>query len=1198
MKYNKKGFTLVEVIVAIALIGIISVSIIPAFATYFKIMVNTKDITIGAFSAQGEMESIVTQVKGVLSPRFPYKDVPENEKKEIAGLSLEKRGIFSSYSAAAASNVSMYKVSKAFTKNGTINFTVFLSEQLAEREFRVPLVARLVKIDISNETTQNNIAYLAKSNEIELLGSCSELDREDNWYVDIYNWYVSNEGKPQPQFPADFVRIPREGITPPILSNLARFANRYIVFTVIPVDIHSVRGSETPSNPVYVLGAEWRAGRYVWVDKDLNGSFVASTGDATDFEIRIKEFTASWSWNLLDGFDSSKKFLDPYNVDKLLDPKGGALYVPMVAQRDFIAITGGLSGGPIKLEDPDHKIDWRVDKSINLAADIKVNNDSTMKMRALDGNIILYQYILLSSTNAAILGSNGLVQNINNGPTLETNQGDILMDTENHGNIIFQKFATLKSGGNINLNSFGNIDIDGSVIRAKGSIYMNATDGTSYYGGREIAINGNGRPTQISLDSNTSANRVINISSLNKILISNTGIIGNEGLEAASEIKLNAPGGTNLDNVNFTHGAIKLSHNGEFFRGGWSEDSTIFVQNEKELVFGKSEADTKINNDGLLNLGNTGRVSFEKKATPGAVMNKVASLEVMKNPLSVSLTRGMSYSTVSVGTTNYVRNVGYADRSGYEDVIPGIYKNLGSGNTNFTYTVEEVDNKWSQPDISCLFDGDQTISIKAVRKPGTEGLGKMDADYKLKVKDSFSNGVGIGEIYFTVKASESGDPEVVVRGDYIPARPVIQQVGDAYVKHSLIDTWEAPPTTATDDIDGIIPSSSITTTYSTEDTAPAINVTDIFSARMYLKKAIDNTVRVAYNVSNSSGRSAVEGYATFTSIPDDITEATVIISPPAVGQLQQTFGAVQLATNSLDFDVTDLVWKNAAGAITINQKFIADETYTAMVTLKSKNFKRFIMTPFTPKVLGSTSVTPTTPGGAYVVGNNVSFVVSYLVDISAADVKIKAPVGGAVRETAAQVQTETNNPNYTVTGLVWNETMSSGNKFTANKTYTATVTLQSKNAKRFIMSPFTPTVLNSSAVTPTTAEGGYVVGNTVSFTVSYIVDITAATVKITAPKKNTAPQTAAQVEAATKNADYTVTGLVWNGTLKPNGQFDTKKTYTATVTLQSKNSKRFTMSPFSPTINSTYNSVTLTESSGGYVIGNSVSFTITFKPTT
>ena len=53
MKHRKSGFTLVEIIVSLALIGIIAIGIIPAFATQLKMTIDTKNITTTTFEIQG-----------------------------------------------------------------------------------------------------------------------------------------------------------------------------------------------------------------------------------------------------------------------------------------------------------------------------------------------------------------------------------------------------------------------------------------------------------------------------------------------------------------------------------------------------------------------------------------------------------------------------------------------------------------------------------------------------------------------------------------------------------------------------------------------------------------------------------------------------------------------------------------------------------------------------------------------------------------------------------------------------------------------------------------------------------------------------------------------------------------------------------------------------------------------------------------
>ena len=106
------------------------------------------------------------------------------------------------------------------------------------------------------------------------------------------------------------------------------------------------------------------------------------------------------------------------------------------------------------------------------------------------------------------------------------------------------------------------------------------------------------------------------------------------------------------------------------------------------------------------------------------------------------------------------------------------------------------------------------------------------------------------------------------------------------------------------------------------------------------------------------------------------------------------------------------------------------------------------------------------------------------VDITAATVVITAPVLGVTPENAVTIEGSTNDADFTVTSVTWNEALTAGGKFAAAQAYTATIVLTSKNAKEFQAAAFTPTVAGSASIgtTVTSAPG---VGNTVTFTVTY-----------------------------------------------------------------------------------------------------------------
>jgi hypothetical protein len=91
------------------------------------------------------------------------------------------------------------------------------------------------------------------------------------------------------------------------------------------------------------------------------------------------------------------------------------------------------------------------------------------------------------------------------------------------------------------------------------------------------------------------------------------------------------------------------------------------------------------------------------------------------------------------------------------------------------------------------------------------------------------------------------------------------------------------------------------------------------------------------------------------------------------------------------------------------------------------------------------------------------------------------------------------------------------------------------------------------------------------------------------------PQTAAEIEVATDNADFTVTSAVWNEALTAGGTFEAGQAYTLTVVLTAKGSNEFKEGAFTPTVANAASVGTTTTSAPG--VGNTVSFTVTYAAT-
>jgi hypothetical protein len=99
-------------------------------------------------------------------------------------------------------------------------------------------------------------------------------------------------------------------------------------------------------------------------------------------------------------------------------------------------------------------------------------------------------------------------------------------------------------------------------------------------------------------------------------------------------------------------------------------------------------------------------------------------------------------------------------------------------------------------------------------------------------------------------------------------------------------------------------------------------------------------------------------------------------------------------------------------------------------------------------------------------------------------ISMAAPVVGATPQTTSQVEGVNSSVDFVVTNVVWNEPMTPLGKFNTDTSYSATVTMESKNMKTFVPS-FAPIVSGSSSISDITVSDTGVVGNTVEFTVNY-----------------------------------------------------------------------------------------------------------------
>ena len=542
MKRKRSGMTLVEVIVAMALLGIMSVSLIGGFPSQLVNINKGRDITVQALDEQAGFEDVIYNVKNMIKGHNPADSldplvsaVPEwdYETVEILG-----------------ENVVMQKITRDYADVAKDN-TIYLSRRLAEKEKYDKLPMSGVMIDVSTDA-DNEVADLSLSPLPELTAVHVDNTNEPDFYVNLYRWWRSNPGKDLSSliFPDDFTMLSISQTTD-VLRNLLDNvgAGRYVALTVTPVDINGHRGnSMLSSNYVFIKGAEWRVDPSPWADTNNNYNL-----DSTDVIINTERIQEP-----LDATDDS--IPDQLNPSLMLSIQDSSLFVPMK-----IDSGGGLIPGDIPVEiSGTEVIDWTFENNINIAKDFELLNGTDVNIRSGSagdgGSIYLYPYVELdASGNPVTVG--GVPQIINYGASIVTD-GNIYLKTLKRGDIELLNHNGL-DGNYINLEARGDIYISNSTLTSANDIVLDTMKDLAISGDRSIQL-------YSTFFSSTNPNRKIQLDAGGGILFKGGGWSSNQTLYL--------PDGKN---ILFEKGAARVSNAGDidvgstgrmYFRNSMVED--------------------------------------------------------------------------------------------------------------------------------------------------------------------------------------------------------------------------------------------------------------------------------------------------------------------------------------------------------------------------------------------------------------------------------------------------------------------------------------------------------------------------------------------------------------------------------------------------------------------------------------------------
>lgn len=247
---TRKGMTLIEVLLALMLLGLIAVSFLPASVNSFRLMSKSKSITTEAFAAQQEIEINIDKLR---------KDI---QKGAIIGDKLELSVTFTN---SLTPMVIDGKVINGINNNTDLIAFIPIVTKPIDPKF--PNVS--VKIKPENiwshkidNTDIESVNVFTKTNS-KLVGEIvgKEMDYETMVYRLVHNWYLSNEDYNQvklPSFPEEYTKISTLQKDIPNLSYvdelpiLDSYTNKILVYTITQVS-KAGRYGEIISKPMLVL---------------------------------------------------------------------------------------------------------------------------------------------------------------------------------------------------------------------------------------------------------------------------------------------------------------------------------------------------------------------------------------------------------------------------------------------------------------------------------------------------------------------------------------------------------------------------------------------------------------------------------------------------------------------------------------------------------------------------------------------------------------------------------------------------------------------------------------------------------------------------------------------------------------------------------------------------------------------------------
>jgi len=251
---NNKGFTLVEIIVSIALLGIICVGLFSGLTLQYRLMKSTQSITSDVAGAQQQMELEISDVKKAIQDGT----ASSSDEKSYPFHFISDDGM--TYDCTVSGYPKEIEVSLG---NSTRKLYTVIADHLMP-EFAV--ASATITIEFSDGVTLD-FAYI-DTPSLYVKSNVTIDDPENVNMTNIYRWYVSRagfnipmisnpseieNGTVYPRFPDDYTII--SGANSANLTSISsKYAGRHLICTVTPAAQSGKMGATAVSNPVYLSG--------------------------------------------------------------------------------------------------------------------------------------------------------------------------------------------------------------------------------------------------------------------------------------------------------------------------------------------------------------------------------------------------------------------------------------------------------------------------------------------------------------------------------------------------------------------------------------------------------------------------------------------------------------------------------------------------------------------------------------------------------------------------------------------------------------------------------------------------------------------------------------------------------------------------------------------------------------------------------